>query len=74
MALSVVFNVSVNLLFYSTQGLVYLPVVFFVFASDFADERNDHSETATDASNHNLSFHVITKARRLVPRLSNPNA
>lgn len=50
----------VNLLFYSTQGFVYFSVVFFVVATDFADERHDHSETATDASNHNLSFHVIT--------------
>ena len=50
----------VNLFFYSTQGAVYFAVVFFVVATDFADERHDHSETATDASNHNLSFHVMT--------------
>jgi hypothetical protein len=50
---------SVNFLFYSTQGLVYLPVIFFVVPADLADESNHHSETPTDARNHNLSFHVM---------------
>jgi hypothetical protein len=47
---------SVNFLFYSTQGLVHDAVVFFVVVSDFADERNQHSETTTDQRrNHNFS-------------------
>jgi hypothetical protein len=39
---------SVNFLFYSTQGLVHDAVVFFVVPSDFADERHQHSETPTN--------------------------
>jgi hypothetical protein len=31
---------SVNFLFYSTQGLVHDAVVFFVVVPDFANERN----------------------------------
>jgi len=58
----------VNLLFYSTQGAVYFTVVFFVFAADFANERNHHSETATDDRNHNFSRHVITTTMRLLRR------
>jgi hypothetical protein len=54
-----VLQVSVYFLFYSTKDLVDLPVVFFVVAADLADECNDHSETASDASNHNLSRHVM---------------
>jgi len=50
---------SVNFLFYSTQGLVHNAVVFFVVPTDFANERNQHSETTTDESHHNLSIHLI---------------
>jgi hypothetical protein len=35
-----------------------LPVVFFVIAADFANERHQYSETTTDASNHKFSSHV----------------
>ena len=38
-------------------------VVFFVVAADFADERNQYKETATDDRNHNFSFHVTTVER-----------
>jgi len=48
---------SINFLFYSTQGLVHNAVVFFVVVTDFANERNHHSETPTDQRNHNLSIH-----------------
>jgi len=48
---------SVNFLFYSTQRLVNNAVVFFVVVTDFANERNHHSETPTDQRNHNLSIH-----------------
>jgi hypothetical protein len=51
---------SVNFLFYSTQGLVHDAVVFFVVVPDFANERNQHSETTTDKSHHDLSIHRIT--------------
>jgi len=56
----VIFNMSVNFLFYSTQGLVDKAVVFFVVVADFANERNQHSETTTDKSHHDLSIHRIT--------------
>jgi hypothetical protein len=49
----------VNLLFYSAEHLVDLPVVFFVVAADFANERHQYKETATDDSNHNFNRHVI---------------
>jgi hypothetical protein len=39
---------SVNFLFYSTQRSVHNAVVFFVVVSDFANERNQHSEATTD--------------------------
>jgi hypothetical protein len=52
----VIFNVIVNLLFYSTKDLVDFAVVFFVVAADFANERHHHSETPTDQSHHNLSI------------------
>jgi len=51
---------SVNFLFYSTQGLVYDAVVFFVFVADFANECNQHSETTTDKSHHDLGIHRTT--------------
>jgi hypothetical protein len=67
---------SVNFLFYSTQGLVHDAVVFFVVVSDFANERNQHSETPTDQRNHNFSSHFIKTlavadnlGRRLVLRI-----
>ena len=50
---------SVNFLFYSTQGVVYFAVVFFVIAADFANERHQYKETATDKSHHNLNIHRI---------------
>jgi len=50
----------VNLLFYSTQGFVYLAVVFFVVAADFANERHQYKEATTDKSHHDLSIHRIT--------------
>ena len=52
---------SVNFLFYSSQGLVYLPVVFFVVAADLANERHQYKETTTDDSNHNFNRHVISQ-------------
>jgi hypothetical protein len=51
---------SVNFLFYSTQGLVDYSVVFFVVVADFANERNQHGETTTDKSHHDLSIHFTT--------------
>jgi hypothetical protein len=57
LSLLVIFNMSVNFLFYSTQGSVNNAVVFFVVVSDFANERNQHSETTTDKSHHDLSIH-----------------
>ena len=51
---------SINFLFYSTQRLVDDAVVFFVVVSDFADERNQHSEATTDKSHHDLSIHRTT--------------
>lgn len=48
----------VNLLFYSAQGFVYEPVVFFVVAADLANERHQYKETTTDDSNHNFNRHV----------------
>jgi len=51
---------SVNFLFYSTQGLVDDAVVFFVVVADFANERNQYKETTTDKSHHDLSIHRIT--------------
>jgi hypothetical protein len=56
---------SVNFLFYSTQGLVHNAVVFFVVVSDFADECNQHSKATTDQSHHNLSIHRITAMVRI---------
>jgi len=50
----------VNLLFYSTQGLVYLPVVFFVIAADLANERHQYKKATTDKSHHDLRIHRIT--------------
>ena len=52
---------SVYFLFYSAQRVMDLPVVFFVIAADLANERHEYSETATDASHHNLSIHGITE-------------
>ena len=52
-------HMMVNLLFYSAEHLVDLPVVFFVVAADFANERHQYKETATDDSNHNFNRHVI---------------
>jgi len=58
---------SINFLFYSTQGLVHNAVVFFVVVADFANECNQHSETTTDKSHHDLSIHRITaQVRRLL--------
>jgi hypothetical protein len=59
---------SVNFLFYSTQGLVHDAVVFFVVVADFANERNQHSETTTDKSHHDLSIHRTMTAERLLRR------
>jgi len=59
LSLAVIFNMVVNLFFYSAQGFVNDSVVFFVFKADFADERHHHSETPTDQRNHNLSSHFI---------------
>jgi len=59
LSLFVIFNMSVNFLFYSTQGLVHDAVVFFVVVADFANERNQHSETTTNKSHHDLSIHRI---------------
>jgi len=53
-----VLQVSVYFLFYSTQDLVYLPVVGFVFFADFVDKSNEYSEAATDETNHNFSCHI----------------
>ena len=50
----------VNLFFYSAKCLVYLPVVFFVVAADFANERHQYKEATTDKSHHDLSIHRIT--------------
>tara|TARA_R110002126_G_scaffold289460_1_gene444417 strand:- start:6358 stop:6609 length:252 start_codon:yes stop_codon:yes gene_type:complete len=58
---SVPLYVSVNFLFYSAKCVVYLPMVFFVVAADFANECHQYSETTTDASNHNLSIHGIIR-------------
>jgi len=52
---------SINFLFYSTQGFVNDAVVFFVVIPDFADERHHHSETPTDQRNHNFSCHFIAR-------------
>jgi len=52
---------SVNFLFYSTQGFVNDAVVFFVVIPDFADERHHHSETPTDQRNYNFSCHFIAR-------------
>ena len=52
-------NVSVYFLFYSAQRVVDLPVVFFVVAADFANERHQYKETTTDDSNHNFNRHVM---------------
>ena len=49
----------VYLFFYSAKDLVYLSVVFFVVAADFANERHQHKETTTDDSNHNFRRHVM---------------
>ncbi len=59
LSLAVIFNMVVNLFFYSAQGFVNDSVVFFVFKADFADERHHHSETPTDQRNHNFSRHVM---------------
>ena len=64
-ALSVVFNVTVNLLFYSTKDLVDFAVVFFVVAADLADECHQYKETTTDERNHNFSCHFIQPTSRL---------
>jgi len=61
LSLAVIFNMVVNLFFYSAQGFVNDPVVFFVFKADFADERHHHSETPTDQRNHNFSRHVMPR-------------
>jgi hypothetical protein len=50
----------INLFFYSTQGLVHNAVVFFVVVPNFADKRNQHSETTTDKSHYYLGIHRIT--------------
>jgi len=49
-------------LFYSTQGFVYLPVVFFVVAADLANKRHQNKETTTDDRNHNFSSHFMTQS------------
>lgn len=51
----------INLLFYSAKDLVYFAVVFFVVAADFANERHQYKETATDKSHHDLSIHRIIR-------------
>jgi len=51
----------VYLFFYSPKDLMNSAVVFFVFAADLANERHHHSETTTDQSNHNFSFHVMPR-------------
>ena len=50
----------VDLFFYSAKCLVYLPVVFFVVAADFANERHQYKEATTDKSHHDLRIHRIT--------------
>ena len=59
LSLLVIFNMVINLLFYSTKDLVDFTVVFFIVVADFANERHHHSETPTDQSHHNLSIHFI---------------
>jgi hypothetical protein len=54
-----VLHVVIDFLFYSAKHLVDLPVVFFVVAADFANERHQHKETTTDDSNHNFRRHVM---------------
>jgi len=58
----------VNLFFYSAKCLVYLPVVFFVIAANFANERHQYKETTTDKSHHDLIIHRII--RQLVSELA----
>jgi len=60
LSLSVIFNMVVNLFFYSAKCLVYLSVVFFVVAADLANERHQYKEAPTDNRNHNFSRHVIS--------------
>jgi hypothetical protein len=36
--------------------------------ADFANERNQHSETTTDKSHHDLSIHRTMTAERLLRR------
>jgi hypothetical protein len=57
---------SVNFVFYSTQGLVHDAVVFFVVVTNFADECNQYSEATTDKSHHDLSIHRITFSWQMV--------
>jgi hypothetical protein len=52
-----ILDVSVNFLFYSTQGLVHFAVIGFVVFAEFMNERNDHRETATDQSHHKRRIH-----------------
>jgi hypothetical protein len=51
----------VNLFFYSAKDLVNLPMVFFVVAADFANERHQYSEPTTDKSHHDLNSHRIMR-------------
>jgi len=68
LSLVVIFNMIVNLFFYSTKDLVDFSVIFFVVAADFANERHQYSETPTDQSHHNLSIHRIKKGVQLLRR------
>jgi hypothetical protein len=57
---------SINFLFYSTQGLVDYAVVFFVVVPDFANKRHQDSKATTDKSHHNLNIHRITFSWQMV--------
>jgi hypothetical protein len=60
----------VYLFFYSAKCLMYLPVVFFVVAADFANECHQYKEATTDDSNHNFSRHVIQSAQLFQVRVA----
>ena len=57
-----IFRVLIDFLFYSPERLMNSAVVVPVFFSEFMKQRNDHRETASDASHHNLSFHDMSRA------------
>jgi hypothetical protein len=51
---------TIDFLLDTTERAMHYAMVSFVVVAHFANERNQHSETTTDKSHHDLSLHRIT--------------